>query len=72
LTVLNAGANAVAGVPSTEVVIGSSQQAAGLAGSASAFAPASIPPTIKVAQGTPVLIFVAKDLDFSAVEARPQ
>jgi type IV secretion system protein VirB10 len=72
LTVLNAAANAAAGAPSTEVVIGSSQQASGLAGSASAFTPSSIPPTIKVPQGTPLRIFVAKDLDFSAVEGRAQ
>jgi type IV secretion system protein VirB10 len=71
LTVLNAGANAVAGVPSTEVVIGSaSASAAGnLAGPLSALAPVAIPPTIKVAQGTPVLIFVQRDLDFSHVES---
>jgi len=52
------------------VVIGSSQQAAGLAGSATALSTANISPTIKVPQGTPLRIFVARDLDFSPVEAR--
>ncbi len=70
LTVLNAGATAVAGVPSTEVVVGSAGAGAmsGLAAPLAAFTPADIPPTIKVAQGTPLLIFVQRDLDFTAVE----
>ena len=68
LTVLNAAVTAAAGTPSTEVVVGSSQEATGLAGSVSALAPANIPPTIKVAQGTPLRIFVARDLDFTPVE----
>jgi type IV secretion system protein VirB10 len=65
LSVVNAGATALAGSPSTEVVIGSSQQATGLAATASAFAPANIAPTIKVPQGAPIRIFVARDLDFT-------
>jgi type IV secretion system protein VirB10 len=68
LTVLNAAATAASGTPSTEVVVGSAAPTAGAAGAASAFAPADIPPTIKVAQGAPVRIFVARDLDFTAVE----
>ncbi len=72
LTVLNAGATALAGNNSTTVVVGSSSEATGLASSVSALAPASIPPTIKVAQGTPVRIFVARDLDFTPVDGRGQ
>ncbi len=75
LTVLNAGASAAAtaasGVPSTEVVIGSTAAGAvgGVTAPLSALTPTDIPPTIKVAQGTPLLIFVQRDLDFSDVEA---
>jgi type IV secretion system protein VirB10 len=67
LSVVNAGATALAGSPSTEVVVGSSQQATGLAATASAFAPQNIPPTIKVPQGAPIRIFVARDLEFTNV-----
>jgi type IV secretion system protein VirB10 len=68
LTALTAAANAAGTTPSTQVVIGSSQPAAGVAG---AYAPAAISPTIKVAQGTPLRIFVARDLDFAPVEEAP-
>jgi len=70
LTVINAGAYALAGTPSTEVVVGSSGGTAGVAGAASAFAPANIAPTIKVPQGAPIRIFVARDLEFSVPGAR--
>jgi type IV secretory pathway VirB10-like protein len=70
LSVINAGTAALVGQPSTEVVVGSSQAATGLASAASVFAPTVIPPTIKVPQGTPIRIFVSRDLDFSAVQGR--
>jgi type IV secretion system protein VirB10 len=70
LTVINAGAYALAGTPSTEVVVGSSGGTAGVAGAASAFAPANIAPTIKVPQGAPIRIFVARDLEFAVPGAR--
>jgi type IV secretion system protein VirB10 len=46
------------------VTVGSPQQATQLAGIALQ-REIDIPPTIKVAQGTPVRVFVAKDLDFA-------
>lgn len=65
LSVINAGLTAAAGPPSAQVVIGSSQDANSVA--ASATLPQSVSPTITVAQGTPIRIFVARDLDFSTV-----
>lgn len=52
------------------VVVGSPTQATQLAGIALQ-REIDIPPTIKVAQGTPVRVFVAKDLDFG-LERNPQ
>jgi type IV secretory pathway VirB10-like protein len=67
LSVVNAGVSDLGRQPSTEVVIGSASQATTLAGSA--FLPSAIPPTIKVPQGAPIRIFVARDLDFSPAGA---
>ncbi len=68
LSVVNLGGQALVRGNSTQVVIGSSSDASSLAGAASAFTPQNISPTITVAQGTPIRIFVARDLDFSSTE----
>ncbi len=70
LTVLNLGATVLADHSTTTVVVGSSSEATSLASSVSAFTPANISPTIKVPQGSPLRIFVARDLDFTSVEGR--
>jgi type IV secretion system protein VirB10 len=69
LSVLSAGVGAVSGTPSTQIAVGSS---AAVGAAAGALPRASdIPPTIKVAQGARVTIFVAHDLDFSHVKSLP-
>ena len=66
LTVLNAAAYAAAaGNSSTAVVVNSGSTTGGLGAAGSALTPTAIPPTIKVAQGTPIRIFVQRDLDFT-------
>lgn len=65
LSVLNAGVAAIGGTPSTQIAIGSPSQANAAASAVQTGD--NIVPTIKVAQGEGVRIFVARDLDFSAV-----
>jgi type IV secretion system protein VirB10 len=71
LSVLNTGLAAVAGTPSTQVVIGSPAAAVGAAASAVIPTGENVFPTIKVDQGAAITIFVARDLDFSIVKPVP-
>ncbi len=72
LSVLTAGLQAAAGHSgntNTAIVIGSPQQATSIA-SIALQKQIDIPDTITVAQGTPIRVFVARDLDFSSVAKR--
>jgi len=72
LSVLSAGLQAAAGNTgntNTAIVIGSPQQASNIA-SIALQKQIDIPDTITVAQGTPIRVFVARDLDFSGVAKR--
>ena len=74
LSVLTGGIDALAssGTNNTAIVIGSPTQATQLA-SVALQKDIDIPVTIKVPQGEPIRVFVARDLDFSTVEpARPR
>lgn len=68
LTTLQAGTTALAsdGNGSTVIIGGASNQASQV-GATALQAQVNIPDTIKVAQGVPVQVFVARDLDFAAV-----
>ena len=74
LSVLSGGIDALASrnASSTAIVIGSPTQATQLA-SVALQKQIDIPVTIKVPQGEPIRVFVARDLDFTSVEsARPR
>jgi type IV secretion system protein VirB10 len=67
MSVLNAGVAAVGNARSTsQIYIGTAAEAANLAGTV-AKTDQRVSPTIQTAQGAPVTIFVARDLDFSSV-----
>jgi type IV secretion system protein VirB10 len=69
LTLINAGVTAAANSGSnnsnTTLVLGWPGQAGQAA--ASAIRPADVAPTLRVAQGAAIQVYVARDLDFSGV-----
>ncbi|QGZ96826.1 TrbI/VirB10 family protein [Terricaulis silvestris] len=69
LTLLGGAADAVGDDNDTQVIVGVARGGSDAA-SAALSEEINIPPTISVAQGTPVRIFVARDLDFSNVSGR--
>jgi len=71
LSVVSAGTEALAGNGrgDTAIVIGSPQQATNIA-SVALQREVDIPTTISVKQGTPLRVFVARDLDFTGVMGR--
>ncbi|MEZ5960020.1 MAG: TrbI/VirB10 family protein [Hyphomonadaceae bacterium] len=69
LTLLGGAASAVGDSDGTQIVVGVASSGRDAA-SAALSEEINIPPTISVAQGTPVRIFVARDLDFSGVSNR--
>jgi type IV secretion system protein VirB10 len=71
LSVLSAGLEASSGRNAPAIIIGSQQQASNIA-SIALQKDIDIPDTITVAQGAPIRVFVARDLDFSGVAPRPR
>lgn len=70
LSVITSGLDALSQTQgSTDIVIGSSTQANQVA-SVALQKQIDIPPTIKVPQGTPLQVFLARDLDFSTLEPK--
>jgi type IV secretion system protein VirB10 len=51
----------------TQVIIANASGAAGNAASVALAGDLNIPPTVEVAQGAPILVFVTRDLDFSVL-----
>ena len=70
LSVITSGLDALSQTQgSTDITIGSSTQANQVA-SVALQKQIDIPPTIKVPQGTPLQVFLAKDLDFSTLDPK--
>jgi type IV secretion system protein VirB10 len=63
LSIVNGLAGALSGGNSNTIVIGGASDAQGAVGEALS-SDVKIPPTIKVPQGAPIQVFVARDLDF--------
>ncbi len=71
LSVVDSGLSALRGGNTNNIVIRSADDARSAAGAALQ-GDMNIPPTVKVAQGTAIRIFIARDLDFSGTDsARP-
>jgi type IV secretion system protein VirB10 len=67
LSLIGAAGEAAAGGRDTQVVVGVSQSGQSAA-AAAVGQEVAIPPTVRVAQGAPLRIFVARDLDFSSID----
>ncbi|HVZ99350.1 MAG TPA: TrbI/VirB10 family protein [Caulobacterales bacterium] len=67
LSLITAGANAAASDTDTQVIIANTRGVTDAAASGIS----NVAPTVDVPQGTPIRVFVTRDLDFSAVDNTP-
>jgi type IV secretion system protein VirB10 len=65
LSLISAGTAIASDESDTQVIIASTSSAAGSAASVALESDLNIPPTVEVAQGAPIRVFVTRDLDFS-------
>ncbi len=68
LSVITAGSNALSNTNAATLIIGSGSSTQGPPATQFLDKETDIPPTVKVPQGAPMTIFVAKDLDFADVQ----
>lgn len=71
LSLISAGTAIATDNSDTQVIIASTSNAASSAASTALESDLRIPPTVEVAQGAPIRVFVTRDLDFSVLNEAP-